>query len=145
MLPLAQTVNALPPLFAAPWCAQIYAQILGAPSRKLSPVGGATEKSEPPQALGISVFDGDGRAGAQLGGVGEMVRDAGFEPAAHPLQRIADQLPCCPCQGRYAQIYAQLAADPDWARVAHAWPRIGPAFREAIVALIQAAEQSSRA
>ena len=81
MLPLAQTVNALPPLFAAPGCAQIYAQILGAPGRKLSPAGGATEKSAPPQSLGISVFDGDGRAGTQTGGVGEMVRDAGFEPA----------------------------------------------------------------
>ena len=81
MLPLAQTVNALPPLFAPPGCAQIYAQILGAPGRKLSPVGGATEKPETTKAPGIRVFDGDGRAEAQTDGVEEMVRDAGFEPA----------------------------------------------------------------
>ena len=81
MLPLAQTVNALPPLFAAPGCAQIYAQISGAPGRKLSPAGGAKEKTEAPKPLGISMFDGGGRAAAQPVGVGEMVRDAGFEPA----------------------------------------------------------------
>lgn len=69
--------------------------------------------------------------------IGDVVGPTGLEPVAADSEAIAFQLVPKEAPAGYTQICAQIAGDAALRQVVEAWPNLAPAFKQAVLALVQ--------